>query len=113
MHCHHTQTDHADLHMAFKRNHCPVPHDTHGQSNKRALCVYCSPRFWYWESVVLVQTLGLAAAQVLANTLNVFFQLLIMLVILGFGLVALAYLHPLHQSEPQRNQVCRVTNQLP
>ena len=75
-------------------------------ANSIVLYHICRPSFWFWESVVLVQTLGLAAAQVFANTLDSFFQVIIMLVILGFGTVALAYLHPLDQWEPQLIQVC-------
>ena len=63
-------------------------------------------KFWYWETVVLVQTLGLAAAQVFANALDAFFQLTIMLVILITGSLALAYFHPFHQEASQAVQVC-------
>ena len=65
----------------------------------------CRTSFWYWESVVLIQTLGLAAAQVFANALDAFYQLTIMLVILLVGTVALAYLHPFDQDAPQLMQV--------
>ena len=55
--------------------------------------------------MVLIQTLGLAAAQVFANALDAFYQLTIMLVILLVGTVALAYLHPFDQKAPQLMQV--------
>ena len=64
------------------------------------------PNFWYWESVVLVQTLGLAAAQVFATSLDAFFQLTIMIVILMVGSLALAHFHPFDQEGPQTIQVC-------
>ena len=63
------------------------------------------PNFWYWESVVLVQTLGLAAAQVFATSLDAFFQLTIMIVILVVGGFALAHFHPFGQEGPQTVQV--------
>ena len=55
----------------------------------------CKDGFWYWETVVLVQTLGLVAAQVFANSLDGFFQLTIMLVILMAGSLAMAHCIPL------------------
>lgn len=68
--------------------------------------MFYRPNFWYWESVVLAQTLGLAAAQVFASALDAFFQLTIMIVILIVGSLALAYLHPFDQEGPQTVQVC-------
>jgi len=68
----------------------------------------CRDSFWYWESVVLVQTLGLVAAQVFASSLDGFFQLTIMLVILVAGALALAHCHPFEQDGPQIVQVCTV-----
>jgi len=59
--------------------------------------------------VVLVQTLGLVAAQVFASSLDGFFQLTIMLVILMAGGLALAHCHPFEQEGPQIVQVCIVT----
>ena len=67
--------------------------------------MFCRPNFWYWESVVLVQTLGLAAAQVFATSLDAFFQLTIMVVILVVGGLALAHFHPFDQEGPQTIQV--------
>ncbi len=54
---------------------------------------------------MLVQTLGLVAAQVFANALDAFFQLTIMLVILIAGSLALAHFHPFEQEGPQIVQV--------
>ena len=65
----------------------------------------CRDNFWYWETVVLVQTLGLVAAQVFASSLDGFFQLTIMLVILVAGGLALARCHPFDQEDPQSVQV--------
>ena len=64
--------------------------------------------FWYWETVVLVQTLGLVAAQVFAIALDGFFQLTITLLILVAGGLALAHCHPFEQEGPQVVQVCIV-----
>ncbi|DBB05192.1 TPA: hypothetical protein ACH3X3_010435 [Trebouxia sp. C0006] len=63
------------------------------------------PEFWYWDSVVLVQTLALATAQVSATALNTYFQLTVMLMILVVGSVALPHFHPFESSLSQRVQV--------
>ena len=68
----------------------------------------CRDKFWYWETVVLVQTLGLVAAQVFAVALDGSFQLTITLLILVTGGLALAYCHPFEQEGPQIVQVCIV-----
>jgi len=70
--------------------------------------VSCRDNFWYWETVVLVQTLGLVAAQVFAIALDGFFQLTITLLILVTGGLALAHCHPFEQEGPQVVQVCIV-----
>jgi hypothetical protein len=70
--------------------------------------VLCRDNFWYWETVVLVQTLGLVAAQIFASSLDGSFQLTIMLVILVAGALALAQCHPFEQEGPQIVQVCTV-----
>ncbi|DBA69633.1 TPA: hypothetical protein ACH3X2_012695 [Trebouxia sp. C0005] len=74
---------------------------------RRLAFLYCSYRdnFWYWETVVLVQTLGLVAAQVFAIALDGFFQLTIALLILVAGGLALAHCHPFEQEGPQVVQV--------
>ncbi|KAL0046985.1 hypothetical protein WJX82_003591 [Trebouxia sp. C0006] len=74
---------------------------------RRLAFLYCSYRdnFWYWETVVLVQTLGLVAAQVFAIALDGFFQLAITLLILVAGGLALAHCHPFEQEGPQFVQV--------
>ncbi len=58
--------------------------------------------------MVLVQTLGLVAAQVFAIALDGFFQLTITLLILVAGGLALAHCHPFDQEGPQFVQVCTV-----
>ena len=55
---------------------------------------------------MLVQTLGLVAAQVFAIALDGFFQLTITLLILVTGGLALAHCHPFEQEGPQVVQVC-------
>ena len=57
---------------------------------------------------MLVQTLGLVAAQVFAIALDGFFQLTITLLILVTGGLALAHCHPFEQEGPQVVQVCIV-----
>ncbi len=52
-----------------------------------------------------MQTLGLAAAQVIANALDAFFQLITMLVVLVVGALALAHLQPFEARGPQIVQV--------
>ena len=47
-------------------------------------------KYWFWDSVVLWQTLTLASAQVLAVSLNAYFQLTIMLTLLVSSPVPLA-----------------------
>ena len=73
--------------------------------------VLCRDNFWYWETVVLVRTLGLVAAQVFAIALDGFFQLAITLLILMAGGLTLAHCHPFEQEGPQVVQVCTVTLQ--
>ena len=70
------------------------------------LTVACRPKFWFWDSVVLWQTLGLAAAQVLARSLGAYFQLSIMLMILVVGLATLTHLRPFRADWSQVMQVC-------
>ncbi len=65
----------------------------------------CRSRFWFWESVILTQTLGLAAAQVFATALDAFFQLTIMLVILMISLILLAHYWPFEEKAAQITQV--------
>ncbi len=61
--------------------------------------------FWWWNTLVLYQTLFLAVAQVFAEALDSFFQLAIMSMILVAGLGILLYLQPLHDSLLQNMQV--------
>lgn len=62
-------------------------------------------RFWFWESVVLVQTLALAAAQVFATSLDTYFQLTIMLMVLVMGITVLAHFQPFEEPLSQSMQV--------
>lgn len=66
----------------------------------------CRSRIWFWDSVLLWQTLALASAQVLATSLDAYFQLTIMLAILVVGLVFLTYLRPFEAPVSQFVQVC-------
>ena len=69
------------------------------------LCLY-RPELWFWNSVVLVLTLALAASQVFATALDAYFQLTIMLMILMLGVVAFAHFQPFVDGLLQRMQVC-------
>lgn len=60
---------------------------------------------WFWDSVVLVQTLALAAAQVFTTTLDIYFQLTVMLLILFIGSIVLTYFDPFEEQQSQRLQV--------
>ncbi|KAL0038989.1 hypothetical protein WJX77_004333 [Trebouxia sp. C0004] len=88
--------------LLHQRGHLDSP-----DVKRRLAFLYCSYRdnFWYWETVVLVQTLGLVAAQVFAIALDGFFQLTISLLILVAGGLALAHCHPFEQEGPQVVQV--------
>ena len=48
-------------------------------------------RFWFWDSIVLLQTLALAASQVFATSLDAYFQVTIMLMVLVIGITVLAH----------------------
>lgn len=61
--------------------------------------------FWYWDSAILVQTLALTAALVLATSLNAFYQLTIMLLIMIVGFGALTHAQPFKASLSQSMQV--------
>ncbi|KAL0021752.1 hypothetical protein WJX79_003206 [Trebouxia sp. C0005] len=63
------------------------------------------PSFWYWETIVLVQTLAFVASQVLAISLDSYFQLAIMLMVLLVGFAVLAHLQPFDSSLAQNKQV--------
>lgn len=70
------------------------------------------PRYWFWDSVVLVQTLALAASQVLASALDQYFQLTIMLMLLIVGITLLAHLAPFQADLAQRTQARMLHNLL-
>ena len=67
--------------------------------------VLSRPKYWFWDSVVLWQTLALASAQVLAVSLDAYFQLTIMLTLLVLGLAVLSHLRPFKASLSQSTQV--------
>ncbi len=73
--------------------------------DSQTLELCCRPEFWFWDSVVLVQTLALATAQVFATALNTYFQLTVMLMILMVGGTALPHFQPFESSQSQRVQV--------
>lgn len=63
------------------------------------------PELWFWNSVVLILTLALAASQVFATALDAYFQLTIMLMILMLGVIAFAHFRPFVDDLLQRMQV--------
>ena len=65
----------------------------------------CRPELWFWDSVVLLLTLALAASQVFATALDTYFQLTIMLMILTVGVTAIAHFQPFTDDLLQRMQV--------
>lgn len=71
----------------------------------KCCCAY-RPELWFWNSIVLVLTLALAASQVFATALDTYFQLAIMLMILMMGLTAHAHFRPFTNNLLQRMQVC-------
>ena len=66
----------------------------------------CRKTFWFWDSVTLFQTFGIAAAQVFANPLGPYFQLIIMLVVLMISVTGLAHCCPFEEALAQSTQVC-------
>ena len=65
----------------------------------------CRPELWFWDTVVLLLTLALAASQVFATALDTYFQLTIMLMILTVGVTAFAHFQPFTDDLLQRMQV--------
>lgn len=57
----------------------------------------CRKRFWFWDSIVLLQTLALAASQVFATSLDAYFQVTIMLMVLVIGITVLAHCQPFEE----------------
>lgn len=62
-------------------------------------------RFWFWDSIVLLQTLALAASQVFATSLDAYFQVTIMLMVLVIGITVLAHCQPFEERLSQSMQV--------
>ena len=69
------------------------------------IACYCRTRLWFWDSVVLFQTFGIAAAQVFATSLDPYFQLIIMLIVLMLGVTILSHCQPFNERLPQNTQV--------
>lgn len=67
----------------------------------------CRAPYWFWDRMVLWQTLMLTVAQVLATFLNAYFQLTIMLMVLVMDLSVLAVLAVLAHLHPYRAPQCR------
>ena len=67
----------------------------------------CRPTLWFWNSVVLYTTLALAVAQVFATTLDAYYQVTVMLMVLLVGFALLAHLRPFVDPLAQRMQVCQ------
>ena len=65
----------------------------------------CRPRYWFWDSAVLVQTLAVTASLVLATSLDAFYQLTITLMVLFISFALLAHCHPFAALVSQRAQV--------
>ena len=65
----------------------------------------CRKRFWFWDSIVLLQTLALAASQVFATSLDAYFQVTIMLMVLVIGITVLAHCQPFEERLSQSMQV--------
>jgi len=75
------------------------------ESNVSGVACTCRPELWFWDSVVLLLTLALAASQVIATALDTYFQLTIMLMILTVGVTAFAHFQPFTDGLLQRMQV--------
>ena len=65
----------------------------------------CRLRYWFWDTAVLVQTLAVTASLVLATSLDAFYQLTIMLMIMVIGVTLLAHVQPFAPAVSQRVQV--------
>ncbi|KAL3155043.1 hypothetical protein ABBQ38_011563 [Trebouxia sp. C0009 RCD-2024] len=61
--------------------------------------------FWFWDNVVLLTTFALAVTLVFASTLNTYFQLSIMLMIMVVDLTVLAHASPHREALSQSVQV--------
>ena len=74
-------------------------------TNKNVFELLIRSPYWFWDSVVLWQTLAPAFAQVLAVSLDAYFQLIIMLLLLVVGMAVLSYLRPFRSALLQAMQV--------
>ena len=68
-------------------------------------CCVCRSGFWFWDNIVLLTTFALATALVFATTLNTYFQLSIMLMIMVVDLTVLAHASPHREALSQLVQV--------
>ena len=85
---------------------CECKSDSDTRLTANCCCFFsCRPKLWFWNSIVLVLTLLLAAAQVFAIALDTYFQLTIMLLILILGVIAFAFFHPFTDGLMQGMQV--------
>ena len=62
-------------------------------------------KLWFWDTVVLLQTLALAAGQVFAIALSSYFQLTVMLMVMVVGIILLQHFHPFAAEMSQNVQV--------
>lgn len=72
-------------------------------------CV-CRNGFWFWDNVVLLTIFALAVTLVFASTLNTYFQLSIMLMIMVVDLTVLAHASPHREALSQFVQVRLLPN---
>lgn len=75
------------------------------ECSQSGVMLYRRKRFWFRDTVVLLQTLALAASQVFATSLDSYFQLTITLMILVVGTTVLAHYQHFEQPLPQSLQV--------
>ena len=76
-----------------------------GNAASLVFTLSCRRRFWFWDTVVLLQTLALAASQVFATSLDSYFQLTIMLMILVVGAMVMAHYQPFEEPLSQSLKV--------
>lgn len=67
-------------------------------------CV-CRNAYWFYDNVVLLATFALATALVFSTTLNTYYQLSIMLMIMVVDLTVLAHASPYREALSQLVQV--------
>ena len=65
----------------------------------------CRAHFWFWDSMVLLQTLALAASQAFATSLHTYFQFTIVLMMFVIGITVSPHYRPVEESLSQSMQV--------